>query len=253
MFRRSDVNKVLKSLCTDVGYFVNEAHFQMSFAAKVMERYGKSFVLIPEYPIQSILNPGKVDNIDLLIIDSNNNNEKTFIEFKHKTTNTEKGSLKVTVKNANIQITPKPNSLNLGRFDCWSDIERLERYRGDPELGISNAFFILITNDSGYWKPVNNGKFGDKFSMDGNPSSPLKKTWKSWDDNRPKRNNPQSLGSVDYSELGAISEGRNRVIQINKQYTFDWHDFITVPNYISMLQPSERKQCGEYRRLIVEI
>lgn len=253
MFDRKEVDDVLDGLRKDVGYFANEAHFQMSFVAKVMELYGKRFVLIPEYPINSNLNTGKVDNIDLLIIDSNNNNEKTFIEFKHKTTNTEKGSLKVTVKNANISITPKPNSLNLGRFDCWSDIERLERYRGNPGLGISIAFFILITNDLGYWKPANNGKFGNKFSMDGNPSSPPKKTWKSWNDNRPKRNNPQSLGSIDYSELGAISEGRNRVIIINKQYTFDWGDFITVPNYNSMLQPNERKQCGKYRRLIVEI
>lgn len=235
MFRRSDVNKVLKSLCTDVGYFVNEAHFQMSFAAKVMERYGKSFVLIPEYPIQSILNPGKVDNIDLVIIDSHTN-ERTFIEFKHKTTNKSHGSLKVTVKNANIQITPKPNSLNPGRFDCWSDIERLESYRMSSELEISNAFFILITNDSGYWKPPKGGKYGKDFRTDCKRFAPAVKMWKSWNGK-----------TVNPTQLGAISKIRNRTIEIKNTYTFDWKDFITAPS------PNPGVNCCKYKRLIVEI
>lgn len=247
MFGRKEVDDVLDGLRKDVGYFANEAHFQMSFAAKIMELYGKRFVLIPEYPINSNLNTSKVDNIDLLIIDSNNNDEKTFIEFKHKTTNTEKGSLKVTVKNANISITPKPNSLNLGRFDCWSDIERLESYRMSSKLGISNAFFILITNDSRYWKQPKGGKFGDAFRMDCKRFALGDKMWKSWDPKRPKRNNPQLLGSVDYSELGAISEGRNRVISIKKSYDFHWGTFITAHSS----NPSVN--CCQYKRLIVEI
>lgn len=241
MFGRKEVDDVLNDLGTDVGYFANEAHFQMSFVAKVMELYKKRFILIPEYPIQSISKPSKIDNIDLLIVDSKNNGERTFIEFKHKTTNTEKRSLKVTVKNARVQITPKPNSLNLGRFDCWSDIERLERYKSS-KLGISNAFFILITNDSGYWNPPKGGKFGDAFRMDCKFFAPEFKTWESWKGN-----------TVNPAQLGAISKIRNRAITIKNPYTFDWGDFIAVPNYNSMLQPNERKQCGVYRRLIVEI
>lgn len=240
MFGRNEVNGVLNSLCTDVGYFANEAHFQMSFVAKVMELHGKRFVLIPEYPINSNLNTGKVDNIDLLIIDCEKNGEKTFIEFKHKTTNTEKRSLQVTVKNARVQITPKPNSLNLGRFDCWSDIERLESYKASAV--ISNAFFILITNDSGYWSKPKGGKFGDAFRMDCKFFAKGPKTWESWNGK-----------TVNPAQLGAISKTRNRAINIKNSYTFDWDDFITVPNYNSMLQPSKRKQCGLYRRLIVEI
>lgn len=247
MLGRKEVDVVLNGIRDDVGYFANEAHFQMSFVAKVMELYEKRFILMPEYPIQSKLNPDKIDNIDLLIIDRENNNEKTFIEFKHKTTNTKKGSLKVTVKNANIQITPKTGSVNLGRFDCWSDIERLENYRNSPELGITNAFFILITNDSRYWDSDGDGKFGSGFRMnDVRFGGHSYKKWKSWSDNRGKPNNPNSLGSVDYSELGAISKGRNRVIHIKSSYDFHWNTFITVQSS----NPSVN--CCEYRRLIVE-
>jgi hypothetical protein len=165
MFEISNVKEVLNILRDEIGFFANEAHFQMSFISKAMSLYKNKFILIPEYPIKSLLETDKLDNIDLLIIDSETE-EKTFIEFKHKTTNTSKESLKVKVKDAGVEIKPtKMDAQNLGRFDCWSDIERLESYRLDKNSNISNAFFILISNDSKYWGEDGDGKFGNAFAM----------------------------------------------------------------------------------------
>lgn len=255
MFEKSNVTEILNILHDEIGFFTNEAHFQMSFIAKAMSLYKDKFILIPEYPINSLLEKDKLDNIDLLIIDSETK-ERTFIEFKHKTTNTSKESLTVKVKDADVEIKPtKMDAQDLGRFDCWSDIERLESYRLDKNSTISNAFFILISNDSKYWEEDGDGKFGNSFAMNSNHfAADLNgKRWKSWDDARPKQKRPDELGSVDYCDLGAISEGRNRVIRIKKPYDFDWDDFIEVENYKEMLAPRERKQCGLYKRLIVEI
>lgn len=253
MFEKSNVIEILNKLRDEIGFFVNEAHFQMSFIAKAMSRYKNEFIFIPEYPINSLLEKDKLDNIDLLIIDSETK-EKTFIEFKHKTTNTSKESLKVKVKDAGVEIKPtKMDAQNLGRFDCWSDIARLESYKLDKI--ISNAFFILISNDSKYWEEDGSGKFGNSFAMNSNHfAADLNgKRWKSWKDERPKHNHPDELGSVDYCDLGAIGECRNRVIKIENSYAFDWDDYIEVENYKEMLAPREKKQCGLYKRLIVEI
>lgn len=255
MFEKSNVKEILNILRDKIGFFANEAHFQMSFIVKAMSLYKDKFILIPEYPINSLLEKDKLDNIDLLIIDSETK-EKTFIEFKHKTTNTSKKSLSVEVKDAGVVITPtKMDAQDLGRFDCWSDIERLESYKLDKNSTISNAFFILISNDSKYWEEDGDGKFGNAFAMNSDhfDADLDGKRWKSWDDARPKKKHPDELGSVDYCDLGAISEGRNRVIRIKKPYDFDWDVFIEVKNYKEKLAPRERKQCGLYKRLIVEI
>ena len=246
MFDKNKVKEVLKKLKEDIGFFANEAHFQMSFLYKAMQLFGDDFVFIPEYPINSLLESGKLDNIDLLIIDSKTK-ERTFIEFKHKTANTSKGSLKVKIKDADIEITPtKMDAQDLGRFDCWSDIERLESYKNNERSNVSNAFFIFLTNESKYWKEDGDGKFGNAFAMNADRFDPVTdgKKWKSWDDNKK---------SVDNSDLGAISKGRNRVIRINSSYDFDWDYFIKVENYKNMLFGKERKDCSVYKRLIVEI
>ena len=94
MFTRDKVNKVIEVLQSKGAFFVSEAHLQMSFILEAYKLYSNDFEFIPEYSI-----PNKTtghDEIDLVIVDKQTN-EKTFIEFKHKTKNDDKNPISLRI------------------------------------------------------------------------------------------------------------------------------------------------------------
>ena len=150
MFDLKCVNTVMDDLQKNAPFFASEAQFQMSFAAKVLQLYGKQFVVIPEYPL---MRGAKRDEIDLMIIDTEDSN-KTLIEFKHKTLNIASNPIKVPLYFDDTVINNKWEPTNMGApelgvYDCWSDIERLEWYSSKKEC--AKAYFIFLTNDPRYW------------------------------------------------------------------------------------------------------
>ena len=268
MFGRDEVNDVMKALQKNIGFFASEAHFQMSFAAEILKKYKDKFAIVPEYPTTRKITTKyyenettiskideKTDEIDLVVVDmedkdENGNNKKTYIEFKHKTTNTSSESLVVPVKNLpGVSIIPTSMAAqDLGRFDCWSDIERLEYYK---KHGANLAFFILVTNDETFW----NDKGEHGFGINEPTYNPEDKKWSYWDptlDKEIKKGKKvlgKTKGSVPDNKKDSVGANRNRVIEIKEKHVFDWGDFIVAKHNKN---PRE-KFCGKYERLIVEI
>ena len=176
MFKLKDVESVLKKLQEDKYFaFCNEAHLQMSFInACYSKKYNEFFEFIPEYPIEIKRQWYKKDNsgrkitkyykqtvertetgfADLLIVDKNNQ-DKTIIEFKYLTVNRDdlKSEKNIILENPCPFVKKYEPSRMLAhdqrRFDCWSDIERIEKLV--KKSNFSNGYVIVITNDDKYW------------------------------------------------------------------------------------------------------
>lgn len=239
MFDRKHVDEVMESLKKEVRYFVSEAHLQMSFIQYAMQLHGNDFEFYPEYPIQRE-GTDKRDELDLLILDKASK-EKTIIEFKHKTANTSNKSLIVKTPSG-IEFCPTAmNAQDLGRFDCWSDIERIERCV-DQKL-VTNGFLVFITNDSLYWGKVDSKGLSVNYDLSSGKHEPCFKKW-----NIPSGYNTDRLER----SVGRIRNKENG-INIKGSYHLKWEEFVIVPDFKEMLKPREKKECGVYQQLIVEI
>lgn len=276
------VNYIMDELAKNPGFFASEAHFQMAFATEVLKlnvdddnKYNERFVVYPEFPMKRKKNVNKNDvtqdtndndenferdEIDLLIRD-NTLNEWIMIEFKHKTANTSNKSLEVKMKiDDKLSLTLEPTQMgaqNLGKFDCWSDIERLEDYvydkdDNDESIDVKRAYFILITNDEAYLKDVNeNSRFGNDFSLNEkkkwklvtskNPNFRYIMKWAGWEG--------EEGFSKDDPILKSISQHRNRTIKLRNKYELAWREFKKTDHDKS---PSETYR-GLYEKLVIEI
>lgn len=237
MFTKDKVEKVITTLQSTVKYFVSEAHLQMSFTLEAYKQFGEFFDFYPEFPI---IGTNKRDEIDLVIFDKSSE-EKTFIEFKHKTKNISKQAkkikpLKVTTING-IEFEPSNMcAQDLGRFDCWSDIERLERHKKSGDA--TNAFFIFITNEDLYWKKDGTSGYGTNFSMMPGEHNITNKVWESWDD---------EAQSVSDKIKKGIKAERNR--KISTQAYSGNNVFVYNP----FQNKIKDKKYSEYKCLIVDI
>ena len=227
MFTKEDVIKVLDKLKKSYPCFVSEAHFQMMFAIEAKNQKKDKFKFYPEYPI------GK-DHIDLMIVDCSNK-EKTLIEFKYKTKNTTSGEKLSFILPPGVEVIPSSMGARpIAKYDCWKDIERLERFVGEEEC--SNGFFIFLTNDSLYWKEKRDSEaYGNDFSMEeGNHECETKK----WKD------------TIGLREIVGV----NRMNPITNRAYKDENSFKYL-NY-SMLKKSFGEKelgCCEFKVLIVDV
>ena len=215
MFIRDYVDKVIGELIDQNRFFVSEADFQMSFIFEAYKLYGKDFDFIPEYSIQN--SSTGHDEIDLVIIEKKNEEkkgketseqEKTFIEFKHKTKNDDNNPITIPI-HGNPAFQPKNHGAqNLGRYDCWHDIERIENYK--IQGNTTNGFFVFLTNDDAYWNNNGAGRNGNiAFDMTHN------KTYQ-----------PESKDWVRPVNINSITKKRDRAIDIKQQYTFKYDDYL---------------------------
>lgn len=227
MFTKEDVVNVLDELKKSYPCFVSEAHFQMMFAIEAKNQKKDKFKFYPEYPI------GK-DHIDLMIVDCSNK-EKTLIEFKYKTKNTTSGEKLSFILPPGVEVIPSSMGARpIAKYDCWKDIERLERFVGEKEC--SNGFFIFLTNDSLYWKEKRESEaYGNDFSMEeGNHECETKK-WKDRDD----------IENI-------VGKGRMKHIE-NRAYK-DENSFKYL-NYSMLKKSFGEKELGygEFKVLIVDV
>lgn len=231
MFTKEKVEEVLNVLKENVKFFVSEAHLQMSFTLEAYKKFGKDYDFYPEFPIR---NDDKIDEIDLVIVEKSTT-DKTFIEFKHKTRNSKTNPLRVKTVN-DIEFEPSHMAAqNLGRFDCWSDIERLEKYKGNNEA--KNCFFIFITNEHLYLDEDGSNQYGTDFSVKKGDHTKTAKQWQMCNDAEP---------SVPEDKIKSIGKIRNRKI-ITKEYSGN-----NAFNY-TVFQEETNHKYSKYWCLIVDV
>ncbi len=244
-----DINKTIEELKKKTPYFASEAHLQMSFVAVAMEQdEDKEFTFIPEYPIKRNTFNGKVinkkDEIDLVIIDKKG--KKTFIEFKHKTYSNQKTkSVKIMYGDLVIKedhIPTNMGAVDLGGYDCWSDIERLQYYKDNNEC--DKAYFIFITNDKRYWDGNDSSYVG--FSITENDRGSKKRYWEVIDK---KTNVTKKIDPNDENEINKYKDSlkKNRIVNTPLE-TNDYSD--QNPWFDTFI---EGTNDAEYRILIVDI
>ena len=147
---KQEIRQALKNLSSDTDAFFSEDHFKLEFAIELdalLNEPKREFDIIPEFPYDAKSAAGQDVHMifDLMIIEKSSGN-RAAIEFKYKTK--EQKNLKVLKAYA---YQPKSQrGLIPGRFDCWSDIERLEY---EKEQGyLAEGYFIFVTNDSAYYQ-----------------------------------------------------------------------------------------------------
>ena len=242
MFKRKNVDEVLDNLkkkFEDGYYLFSEAHLQMSFVCEAIQLYGENYRYLPEYPCCNSSQNNQREEYDLLIIDKTDKCQ-TLIEFKYKTSNVSKNSLNVKSKYpSGISFYPKNHvAQNLGRYDCWKDIHRIESFiNGDKN---KNGFFIFLSNDHLYW--------------DEDSSFPSLSMRQSNLGNNDKPNTKNELavgwGSNPPSDA-SIGQKRKKNINITKKYCFVYNKFAQIP-----YKSNNRKNSvdiGLFNYLVVDI
>ena len=114
---------------------------------------------------------------------------------------------------------------SIAKYDCWKDIQRLEKHVDNREA--SNGFFIFLTNDSLYWKEKNVSKvYGDAFSMENGKHSNKEKKWKNAD---------KVEKAIGVKRKDSIS---------TKDFNFE---------YTPYSKTEDDKKAGEFKVLVVDI
>ena len=108
-----------------------------------------NFDVFPEFPA---LVDGIQSEFDLLIHDKTTG-EYTVVEFKYKTANSTKKPDSFQISSGESVILKNHGAIDYGWYDSWKDISRIEKCISGKtsSIRVSNGFFILITNDKGYW------------------------------------------------------------------------------------------------------
>ena len=202
-FSTDMVQNVLNQLAKKDHFFVSEAHLQTEFIIEAAKMY-------PDMRYYPELAPnvfpkdyekdfgGKSIFFDLLI---KCKTETVLVEFKYLTREYEEevNGFRIQVKNHSAQ--------DIRRYDCWKDIARIETCAIDDKTDIDYGYFILITNDSAYWKaPKSADTMDGAFRMQIGIHRAKNKKWR------------------EGASEGTIGD-RNREINIRHDYYFEYKDF----------------------------
>lgn len=133
--------------------------------------------------------------------------EKIGIELKYKT---KEGTFKEHGETFNLK---QHGAQNLGRFDYFDDIRRLQLLK--RESIIEKGYAIFLTNDPLYWRPIQRKNFSSNFSME---------------DERIIESNSKLSWSRNPSE-GSVTKKRlfpNNPIVIDKKHQLKWFEFSNI-------------------------
>jgi hypothetical protein len=222
MLTRENVDSVISQLHQQI--FVSEAHLQLSFALLIDQN---QFDVFPEFPA---FVDGVQSEFDLLIKDKNTGTY-SLVEFKYKTANNSKNPEYFELVSGQSIALKNHSAIDLGWYDSWKDISRIEKcvsgssyVKGKKgKISISNGFFILITNDKGYWEK---SKENSEQAVDGlfmNAGN-------------------HEAGARKFKEKKDYRGSRNNEFKIENDYEFDYQPYRMLPG-----------KYGDFRILIVEI
>jgi len=148
------INNIMERLSSNRPIFHSESDLQHELAlilaneSKKKIRLEKPFLNIPLNNSKSI----KIE-LDLFLP-----NEKVGIELKYKT-------IKRNIKFSDEEFFLKNHAAqNLGRFDFFNDLRRLQMLR--KQGIIDSGFVIFLTNDPLYWTRIQRNNFSSNFSME---------------------------------------------------------------------------------------
>ena len=144
-----NIDTTLQLLSQTRPIFHNEADFQFAFAWKIQQQY-PDFNIRLEYKIMTPIKR----YIDVWIRNPN----PIAIELKYKS------SLLNTKVDDEIFNLTNHGAADLGRYDFWKDVQRLEGIvKNHPN---AEGYAVMITNDPSYWKsPQNNNTIDSAFKI----------------------------------------------------------------------------------------
>lgn len=213
------VKNVLKHIASKNHFFVSEAHLQTEFiicAAKLYPDFKYYPELVPsKVPADYLDKHGnKGIHFDLLI---KTNTQKVLIEFKYITHTYEN-----KVDDMLLQVKSHM-AMDIRRYDCWKDIERIESFVKSEESDVNYGYFVLITNVPALWKQPGDATLDAEFHIEtGFHQSGIRK-WK-------------------YGASKGTTKGREQPIKTKNDYTFQYDLFYDFND-----------PHGEFKSLTVEI
>jgi hypothetical protein len=148
------LNNTMERLSSYRPIFHSESDLQHELALIIANESNKKIRL--EKPFLNIpLNKSKSIKIELDLFLPN---EKVGIELKYKT-------IKRNIKFSDEEFFLKNHAAqNLGRFDFFDDLRRLQMLR--KQGIIHSGFVIFLTNDPLYWTRIQRSNFSSNFSME---------------------------------------------------------------------------------------
>ena len=201
-FTKEMIYQVLDELAKVDHFFVSEVHLQTEFIIKAHE-------LFPEYKYLPELVPSKVPaeykelfgnkgvHFDLLILA---NDEKILVEFKYITK-----SYSEVINGLNVSVKSHA-AHDIRRYDSWKDISRIESFVNSTESDVDAGYFILLTNDYGFWNKKDSDTQDAMFQLNNGRHEPESKAW--------KEGTPEGT-----------KKGRSQAITIKNPYNFEYVPF----------------------------
>jgi hypothetical protein len=213
------VKTVLKHIAYKNHFFVSEAHLQTEFIICAAELYPNCKYypeLVPsKVPTNYLDKHGKKGiHFDLLI---KTDTQKVLIEFKYIT-----HAYENNVDDMQLQVKSHM-AMDIRRYDCWKDIERIESFAKSNESDVDYGYFVLITNVPALWNQPGGTTLDAEFHVEtGNHKAGIRK-WKG------------------HASKGT-TKGRELPIETINDYSFQYDPFYNFKN-----------RHGEFKSLVVEI
>ena len=208
MTNKDKVNKILKNLSEREICFVSERNLQVEFDIEAKKEFGECNIY-PEY----VFPDDRSKHIDLII---KQKNKKIAFEFKYIVCKFEYKKNDIDIKLRNQSALP------VRRYNCMTDISRLETLKKDKK--ITEGYFILITNDKKFWTKSKNETIEEDFKFDKGIIKAKTKNWR------------KDAGK------GTI-KGHEKSIIIKNEYKID---FKTFKEY-------ENQKKGLFKQLVLKI
>jgi len=205
-----DINKIINKLSNKRPVFHSEADFQHALAWEIHHKW-------PDCAMRLEFKPPNCSERMYTDIWAGDKDTVIAIELKYKTR-----GLDIEVLGEKFNLLDQ-SAQDLARYDYLKDIQRLE------QIVLNNkaiAYAIFLTNDSAYWKvPPNEQTIDADFRIHQSKNLSGNAQW----------GHKASIGTT---------RGREKPIQINGKYNFNWQKYST---------PSTSTSYGTFKYLIVEV
>ena len=155
-------------LAQNICIFSNERDMQMHLAIELSQKYGKNNVFLEYYVPGNVFDEGlyrwKQQNkskgnqdmrVDLVV---KKEDEYVPIEIKYKTKIKQENEIKrFGLSMTGITLTKDQSAQDLGRYDFWRDVRRLELL-GKKFDKVKNGIAVFLTNDTSYKQKQKDGE-----------------------------------------------------------------------------------------------
>lgn len=181
----------------------NERDFQMHLAVFLRETRKYDDVDVEYYVPYKVLNNYIWESelrLDILV---RKGNEYLPVELKYKTKRVTKGILRFEEKLTNIEVLKNQGAQDLGMYDFWKDVRRIELVRKRFNA-VKNGLAVFVTNDSQYLKPSRETSNNKAFNMNAGVHG-KQKHWK------------------DSNSTCARTHGN---FEVEKEYNIDWNESV---------------------------